>query len=364
MRQKFAYAALCLLLCGISTYAQKKTFVRDYTYQAGEMDSKATAWANATSQMRSRLLVEVGEFLHAERTLAKTAGSQDFAEKVEAITAGVVEMKTLDERWDGVTYYIKAEMTVDPGELARQIDETLNNKQKTRELEESRRRTQVAEAESKKLKKELVESKSKPQREALQKNYLQAADALSAEEYFIRGKNATQNGWHELSVEYYQKAVALNPSHAWAYTNMGNAYNELENYSEAIRCYQKAIAVDPNEAFAYSNMGVAYGNLENDAEALRCYQKAVAIDSGYAAAYYNMGGAYGNLENYSEAIRCYQKFIAIAPSDPDVADAYFYMGSSYGNLENHTEAVRYIKKAAQMRHGEAQEWLQDNGHSW
>jgi hypothetical protein len=47
-------------------------------------------------------------------------------------------MKVLDERWDGATYYIKAEMTVDPKDLERRIAEVLNDKQKTKELEEAR----------------------------------------------------------------------------------------------------------------------------------------------------------------------------------------------------------------------------------
>jgi hypothetical protein len=42
-------------------------------------------------------------------------------------------MKTLDEQWDGATYYIKAEMTVDPKDLERRIAEVLNDKQKTKE---------------------------------------------------------------------------------------------------------------------------------------------------------------------------------------------------------------------------------------
>jgi hypothetical protein len=184
---------LILLLAALSAatvHAQKKTFVRDYTYQASEADSKLTARANATTQMRNILLREVGEFLHTGQTLTTNNDTQDFSEKVEAITAGIVEMKTLDERWDGATYYIKAEMTVDPAEVNRRIAEVLNDKQKTKELEEARKRTLAAEAEAEKLRKELEKSKDEQQRLALQKNYQQQADVLSAEEYFTKGYNA------------------------------------------------------------------------------------------------------------------------------------------------------------------------------
>jgi hypothetical protein len=178
---------LLALACTASLHAQKKTFVRDYTYQASEVDSKVTARANATTQMRSALLSEVGQYLHVERTLKQNDASESFSQKIEAITAGIVEMKTLDERWDGATYYIKAEMAVDPKDLERQIAEVLNDKQKTKDLEEARKRTLAAEAEAARLRKELEETKDEQQRLDLQKTYAQTADALSAEEYFTKG---------------------------------------------------------------------------------------------------------------------------------------------------------------------------------
>jgi superkiller protein 3 len=333
--------ALAALLQGTTAQAQKKTFVRDYTYQAGEADSKLTARANATTQMRTNLLREVGEFLHVERTFKQTATSQDYAEKIEAITAGIVEMKTLDERWDGFAYYIKAEMTVDPKNLERRIAEVLNDKQKTRELEEARKRTLVAEAEAAKLRKELEETKNEQQRFALQTKYRQTADALSAEEYFTKGLNVQENGFNELAIEYYQQAIALDPAHVGAYNNMGVAYYDLKNYREAIRYCQKAIDIDPNPE-AYNNLGIAYEGLKNYREAIRYYQKAIDLDKNDAAAYGNMGKAYNYLNNYHEAIRHLQKAIAL---DPNHADTYNNLGYAYNSLGNHRKAIEYLKKA-------------------
>ncbi len=63
--------------------------------------------------------------------------SGEFAEqRIIAITAGVTETKILDERWTGVEYWIKAEITLDPDDLKRKIDEVINNKEKLKELED------------------------------------------------------------------------------------------------------------------------------------------------------------------------------------------------------------------------------------
>jgi superkiller protein 3 len=372
MKQKLACLTLCLLLCCAGAQAQKKaferksahrangsksgaqasattvqgqkkTFVREYAYQAGEDDSRNSARVNATNQMRSILLREVvGEFLRVGRTLEQSATSQEYKERIEAITAGVVAMETLEERWDGSTYYIKAEMTVDPKDLERRIAELLNDKSKTKELEDARKRILAAEAEIARWKKEAEAAKNEQQRSALQQKYQQSVAALSAEEYFTRAYNAHENEFYDLAIEYYQKTIASDPNHAIAYYNMGNAYRNLENYQEAIRCYQKAIAIDPKDANAYGNMGTAYDDLKNHQEAIRCYQKAIAIDPKHVYAYYNMGNAYANLKNYQEVIRCYQKAIAI---DPQYASAYNNMGIAYDNLENYQEAIRCYQKA-------------------
>ncbi|MDR1199957.1 MAG: tetratricopeptide repeat protein [Prevotellaceae bacterium] len=275
--KKIILLLLLVSVCAANLQAQKKTFMRDYTYQASEADSKLTARANATTQMRTILLRELGEYIRAEQRLVQDEHSQEYSEKIEAITAGIVEMKTLDDQWNGVTYYIRAEMAVDPKDLERRIADVLNDRQKTKDLEEARKRTLAAEAEADRLKKELAEIKDEQQRFALQTQYRQAADALSAEEYFTKGYNAQQNGFNELAIEYYQQAIAIDPNHAGAYGSMGIACYSLKNYDEAIRCYQKAIAIDPNYAFAYVNLGYVYGVLKKKKEQIKYYQQAARL---------------------------------------------------------------------------------------
>jgi superkiller protein 3 len=327
-------------------HAQKKTFVRDYIYQAGEADSKLTARANATTQMRNILLSEVGQYLHVERTLKQDDTSEEFSQKIEAITAGIVDMKTLDEQWDGVTYYIKAEMAVDPAEVNKRIAEVLNDKQKTQELEEARKRTLAAEAEAARLRKELEATKDEQQRLALQKTYAQTADALSAEEYFTKGTNAYENKFNELAIEYFQKAIEINPNNAEAYYNMGSAYDDLKNYDEAILCYQKALEINPNNARAYLNMGYAYKNLKNYDEAIRCYRKAITLDSNYLLPYTMLIFLYEDLKSYQEVIWCSQEVLNIKPND---IMAYIHMGFAYKNLEYYSQAIWYLEKALELK---------------
>jgi len=201
------YIAICLLLTSsVTLFAQKKTFTRDYTYKASEMDSKVSSRTNATTEMRNILLREVGAYIRTEQKVITTGNTQEYIEKIEAITAGIVEMKVLDEKWDGETYYIKAEMVINPKEIEQKIKEIAGDKQKLKELEESRARTKAAEDEANRLRNELAAlrrqmgSKEPQQRKEYEQkikekenSYNKQIETLSAEEYFTKGYTEKYN---------------------------------------------------------------------------------------------------------------------------------------------------------------------------
>ncbi|MDR1341699.1 MAG: tetratricopeptide repeat protein [Prevotellaceae bacterium] len=310
------FALLALLLCREAGFAQQKIFMREYRYTASEADSKLTARSIATQQMRNELLREIGEFLLSEKTLltqSTLVGSneevaENFSSKIEAISAGVVEMKILDETWNGETYYIKAQMAVDTADVERRIAEVLNDKEKTKELEESRRRAAAAEAEVARLKKELAKQHlTESQLQQLQRDYRQQVGTLTAEEHFLQGYSAAESGLLELAVEHWKKALGIDSSKANLHYNLGNAYYDLGAKRQAIENFQKAVGINPADAAAYSNMGIAYYDLDEKSRAIACFQKAIDVNPGYAAAYYNMGQAYRGLGSQSQALDYYQK---------------------------------------------------------
>ena len=96
---------------------QAKTFVREYSYRAGEADSKITARSIALNQVKTQLLEEIGVYIESnfEDTAkeSKVGIEQLTKQQIVSITAGVTETKILEEKWDGQTYYMKAQIDVD-----------------------------------------------------------------------------------------------------------------------------------------------------------------------------------------------------------------------------------------------------------
>ena len=134
---------LLLFLSGC-LFATDKTFVREYTYQASDYDSKVTSRANALEQVKRLLLEEVSMFIKSEinmSTTEETIGGEselkDFYEnKITSITAGITETKIIEEKWNGVEYWMKAEITIDPDDIDRKVSDIVNSREKLKELED------------------------------------------------------------------------------------------------------------------------------------------------------------------------------------------------------------------------------------
>ena len=262
-------------------FAAQKTFIREYTYQASDYDSKVTSRVNALEQVKTILLEEVSVFIQSEfemrdweEQIGDKIESGEFAEqRIIAITAGITETKILDERCTGVEYWIKAEITLDPDDLKRKIDEVINNKEKLKELEDVKKKADNALAEIERLKKELAESKSEAEQLRLTKAYNKETDALSATDWFPKGYYAKE---YEKAISFYEKAIELDPDYTMAYYNLGIAYRKQGNTTKAIESYKKAIELKPDYTKAYYNLGIAYHDDDFD-QALFYYKKAARL---------------------------------------------------------------------------------------
>ena len=162
----------------------------------------------------------------------------------------------------------------------------------------------------------------------------------------IQGAILKGVGRLDLSVEAYNRALAIKPDYAEAYYSMGNVLKEQGKLEEAIEAYNKALAIKPDYAKAFYNIGVTLQEQGKLEEAIGAYNKALAIKPDYAKAYYNMGVTLQEQGKLEEAIEAYNKALAIKP---DHAEAYSNMGVTLlvqGKLE---EAVEAYNKALAIK---------------
>lgn len=86
-----------------------------------------------------------------------------------------------------------------------------------------------------------------------------------------------KNRNHLKAIEYFDRALDINPSYPEAWLNRGAALIDLKCYQEAIDSYNKAIAVKADFAAAYSNLGNALLDIKQHQTAIENYDVALAL---------------------------------------------------------------------------------------
>lgn len=103
----------------------------------------------------------------------------------------------------------------------------------------------------------------------------------------------------------------------------------------AIDYYTKAIELDPNFAAAYCYRGTIKADLKDNEGAMADYNKGIELDTTFADAYYYRGVTLYDLGNYKQALVDYNKAIELKPND---GFAYYRRGVVYELLGNKEDA--------------------------
>ncbi|OGQ53210.1 MAG: hypothetical protein A3J24_02300 [Deltaproteobacteria bacterium RIFCSPLOWO2_02_FULL_53_8] len=329
--------SLLFVLSSVSSAAEK-IFIKEYTYQASEIDSKVTSRAQALEQAKRLVLEELGTYLIGKTVVKDFAITSD---EITVLTGGIVQTEIFDEKWNGETYYLKARIKADPDEVARSIDRLRKDEYKTKELEESKKRADDALKEIARLKAELDAVKNNDK--AKQLEYTDTVKALSAADWYDKGWVYSDAKDYDNAIEAYSKAIELDPDYGSAYNNRGIAYRNKDQLDKAIEDYNKAIYLEPNNAIAYNNRAIAYNKTGQYEREMEDYNKAISLKPDLAKAYSNRGNAFTDVKQYDRAIEDFNKAISLEPDDAityyNRANAYYKNGRPDMAIEDYGKAI-------------------------
>ena len=151
-----------------------------------------------------------------------------------------------------------------------------------------------------------------------------------------KGSSLLSLGRREEAISCYDRALAIDPRDAKAWTGKGCSLDALGRREEAINCYDQALAIDPRDTKAWYNKGKALDAVGRRAEAIVCYDQALALDPRYAKAWTNKGSALLSLGRREEAISCFDQALAIDPRD---ALAWYNKGNALDALGRRAQAI-------------------------
>jgi TolB-like protein len=158
--------------------------------------------------------------------------------------------------------------------------------------------------------------------------------------HYLRGQEAFSAGnaaMLDTAVTEFQKATALDPSFAEAWTALGNAYSSAfavsgrygydSARSEAMNALQRSLALNPDLAGTHAELARVYFSMDwNTAAAQVELKRALALDPKNATALWLTGYIANSEGRFDEALAIHNK---VRENDPLRVDTYRQLGNAY-----------------------------------
>ncbi len=163
--------------------------------------------------------------------------------------------------------------------------------------------------------------------------------------FYNLGIASAEAGDPRSAINYYQRAIAINPEYVSAMLNLGNLYRAQARYSDAIALYRHAMALDPRSPDPWIDLGNAYAQEGSPEKAENAYETALRLKPDDTRAIINLGATLQQLGNLSAAKQQYERAISV---DPNQAAVYCDLGALLVQQGNADMAVEQFTKAVEV----------------
>ena len=265
--------ALCImiLLLPLVCMAASEEFIENYTYTAGEADSKLSCRTVSLIEVKRLLLERIGTYIETRTEVKDFRVEKD---EIVALTAGIVKLEILDEKWNGDTYTLTAKIEANPKDIAHAIED-LKKRGDTGQLMdkyekingESLEQIQEMQARMQQLQSDLIR---------INQDASASQGILNAWGLYEEAVKLRQGGKLKAAIEALDTVIRNNPTHL-AYFERGMAHLESGRYEEAVSDLTQTLKVEPNMRGALWHRGMAYMKLKKKSKGRIDIEKAAAL---------------------------------------------------------------------------------------
>jgi len=168
---------------------------------------------------------------------------------------------------------------------------------------------------------------------------------FEAEMYYALAHRANEKGNAEEAINYYTRALAINPALDDAHNNLGAALVQTGSLDNAISLFEHILKKNPDREDVHNNFGMALVKKEQYDAAILHYQKALALNPHFTEAYYNLANALRVLGRNKEAMENYRLAIR---TKPDYTQAHYNLGNLYASINELDHAAAEYLRALEI----------------
>ena len=111
-----------------------------------------------------------------------------------------------------------------------------------------------------------------------------------------------------------ERQTQADPGNVKAWTELGNAYFDSNQYEASIRAYRKSLELDPGNPNVWTDMGVMYRRSGKPEEAIKAFDQAIAVDPRHEVSRMNKGIVLlHDLNDADGAIKAWEGLLEVNP---------------------------------------------------
>ena len=174
--------------------------------------------------------------------------------------------------------------------------------------------------------------------------------------WYWRGVVADREGKWGAAVQYFSKAVTLDPELADAWAAMGSSLLENDKYNGADESFSRALQVDPGNERAWFGKGRTMRALGRWGAAIQCLDKYNSLVPNDKDAWLLKGDILFDKEKYRRAIDAYNKYIELHQAD---SYALGKKGIAFNMLGMFDDAITCLEESVRLdpSNRDAVKWL-------
>ena len=164
--------------------------------------------------------------------------------------------------------------------------------------------------------------------------------------FVLMGTVKARYGDVTAAIEFWKKALVMNPKRADVYYSMGQFAMGKGHYDEAIAHWRKTLEIAPKSPAVHKNIALALMGLGKHSEAIAELNEEVQIAPQSAQAYFLLGQEHLQQTDYDKAKANYERAIAL---DPNLTNAHYGLFTVHTHLKNRDQAKHYMETFKKLK---------------
>lgn len=330
---------------------ESRILTTEGSYTMGDGETPIVAEFRALQQAKRMAVEQAGTYFES---YSKTKNLDLTVDELQTLASALVEVDVLEKKrtvvGEGILFYIKIKATVTT-DKADELVLRLKAKNQQPGLDIVTQYKEL-QAHYDRLAKEMEALKQQINAAKTDEGKGHVADEIAKQERRYLATVLSEEGFHQKDpvavIEYYTKAIKLDPSFLSAYFRRGGEYLLADQHENAIADFTNVLRLNPThnlKAPSYVGRAAASMQLKRYDPAIADFTEAIALypeSESKALLFMARGKAFYYVKKYDQATPDFSEAIRLGRKVQTIRESHGYRGASYMFLNQPEKAVSDI----------------------